>query len=388
MKVLLSIVGSLMTFVAAAELPPLLRTQDGRMATSAATWEKVRRPEILGLFRTNVFGVRPVERPATLRFEEDGPATGAMDGRAIRRKIRIRYSGPGGDGVIDLLAFIPRAGHPVPAFVLIQNRNPQENMDAERRHKTGFWPAEEIVARGYAALVFQNNAVVPDDSGSHTQGVFRTFGPAPATRTKTSWGTISAWAWGASRVMDWIETEPALDARRVAIVGHSRGGKTALWTGATDPRFALVVSSCSGCGGAKLHRMDLPKSESIARITKTFPYWFCGAFSAYAGREAELPVDAHELLALIAPRLLYVSSATRDDWAGQPGEFRACQLASPAWELYGKQGLVGNVFPPPEHPLVEGSIGYHLRIGQHDLTAYDWARFMDFADARNVSRRP
>jgi len=164
------------------------------------------------------------------------------------------------------------------------------------------------------------------------------------------------------------------------VVGHSRGGKTALWCGAADTRFALTISNDSGCSGAKLNRMDLPDSESIARITKAFPHWFCANYSRYAGNEAALLFDQHMLIALMAPRLVYVASASGDTWAGPPGEFRSCVLASPVWKLYGLKGLVGDTFPPPDSPLQEGCIGYHLRSGKHDLTLYDWARYMDFAD--------
>ena len=180
--------------------------------------------------------------------------------------------------------------------------------------------------------------------------------------------------------MDWIETEPLIDRARVAVVGHSRGGKTALWCGASDARFALTVSNNSGCGGAKLNRMALPKSEGIARINKVFPHWFCENFKRYGDNEDALPVDQHMLIALLAPRLAYVASASEDNWAGQEGEFRSCALASPVWALYGKKGLVGDTFPEVGKALQEGHVGYHLRSGKHDLTLEDWTRYMDFAD--------
>jgi len=222
--------------------------------------------------------------------------------------------------------------------------------------------------------------VALDDKTSFTSGVHTVFTPDPATRKPDSWGTLAAWAWAASRVMDWIETEPLLDAKRIAVIGHSRGGKTALWCGATDTRFALVISNESGCGGAKLNRMELPKSEPIAQIVKNFDFWFCTNFQKYVNNVHALPVDQHQLLALMAPRLVYVASAEGDPWAGPEGEFESCKLASPAWTLYGKKGLVGDTFPALNTPLQEGTVGYHIRPGQHDLTLYDWERFMDFAD--------
>jgi hypothetical protein len=375
------LIAALAAFSAAAQtIPALLTTAGGKDVKTADEWEKIRRPELLGLFVENEFGKRPVERPDTLRFEKDGEDVTMLDGKAIRKKVFIIYRGPGGEGRIRLTAFIPKSAKPAPAFVLICNRDPEKDIDPERKIKSPFWPVEEIVGRGYAALAFFNGDVAPDQWTGFTNGVHAVFQPGAKARKADSWATISGWAWGASRVMDWIETEPTIDKARVAIIGHSRGGKTALWCGATDTRFALTISNDSGCGGAKLNRMDLPKSEHIAQITKGFPHWFCTNYLKYAGHEDELPMDQHELLALMAPRLLCVGSATEDAWAGQPGEFRSCQLATPAWELYGKKGLVGEKFPAPDTPLNEGCIGYHVRTGKHDLALPDWQCYMDFAD--------
>ena len=367
--------------VLAAEIPDVLKTSDGKKTDSAAVWEAVRRPEILELFKAQVFGRNPVGRPATLRFEPIAADREMVGGKAIRKRVNIRYTGPGGEGCIALTAFIPKSPKPVPAFVLICNRSSQKHIDPDRLAPNPFFPAEELVARGYAALAFHNGDVDPDAHDGFTNGVHGVFQPDPKARTADSWGTIAAWAWGASRVMDWIESEPFIDRTRVAVIGHSRGGKTALWCGANDTRFALAISNDSGCGGAKLNRMDLPKSESIARINKAFPHWFCENFKQYGGREDALPVDQHMLVALVAPRLVYVASATQDDWAGQPGEFQSCVLATPVWRLYGKKGLVGETFPAADTPLQGGCIGYHLRTGKHDLALYDWERYMDFADA-------
>lgn len=363
----------------AVELPDVLKSCEGKPADSVATWEAVRRPEISELFKTQVFGCNPVERPASLRFETVDAGTEMLAGKALRKRVNIRYSGPGGEGLIRVTAFMPKAAKPAPAFLLICNR-PEQNIDPEQTVKNPFWPVEELVARGYATLSFQTGDVDPDSFDGFTNGVHSVFQPDPKVRKADSWGTIAAWAWGASRIMDWIETEPLIDRTRVAVVGHSRGGKTALWCGANDTRFALTISNDSGCGGAKLNRMDLPKSEHIARITTVFPHWFCENFKRYGDNEAALPLDQHMLIALIAPRLAYVASASLDDWAGQPGEFRSCVLASPVWQLYGKRGLVGDSFPAADTPLQEGSIGYHLRTGKHDLALYDWERYMDFAD--------
>ena len=368
-------------------VPELMRCADGTQVTTVAQWEK-RRGEILDFFTREVYGKRPVERPDGLRFEPAEADAVMMDGAAVRKRIRASWRGPRGEGSFVFTAFIPRRaaekGGKSPAFVLICNRPPEENLDPTRRVKSYFWPAEEIVDRGYAAIAFYNGAIAPDDPRTaFVQGVHRLWGE----RGTNTWGTLSAWAWGASRVMDWIETEKALDARRVAVVGHSRGGKTALLAGVLDTRFALACVNDSGCSGAKLNHIALPKSESVAAITRVFPHWFSSEYAKWAGRETEMPFDQHELIALMAPRLVAIGSASEDDWAGQLGEFHAARLASSAWGLYGKRGLVA-----PDRPLTDGarpvaglayqdgSISYHIRPGTHTLSAYDWHRYMDFAD--------
>lgn len=362
------------------DTPPLLISNSGNPVTASAQWENQRRPEILELFRNNVFGRNPVDRPATLTFEPANSDKTMVEGKATRRMVNVKYSGPGGEGSIAVTAFIPKSDQPVPAFLLICNRNPAENLDPERIKKSPFWPVEEIVERGYAAIAFFNGDVDPDNHDGFKNGAHGIFQPDPSVRTPDSWGTLAAWAWGASRVMDWIVEQPEIDSHRVAVVGHSRGGKTSLWCGANDTRFSLTISNNSGCSGAKLNRMDLPGSESIARINSSFPHWFCTNYKAYGADESTLPVDQHMLIALMAPRLAYVASATGDIWAGPPGEFASCVLASPVWQLYGQSGMTDNTFPPPDTPLQNGKVGYHLRTGEHNLKLYDWERYMDFAD--------
>lgn len=331
-------------------------------------------------FFDNVYGNRPTtaEKP-DVSFASIDRGTVMMDGAALRKRVMITVKGPHGTLTFPVTAFIPtQTKRPVPAFLLICNRPPSKNIDPERAVKSPFWPAEEIVARGYAALAFHNGDVAPDTNTGNTQGVFALY-EKPGQHALDGWGTLSAWAWGASRVMDWIETEPLLDAKHVAVVGHSRGGKTALIAGVTDPRFAMVCSNDSGCSGAKLNKMNLPESESIGVINTRFSYWFCSNYIAWSNRDKAVPHDQDEFLALIAPRLLCVASATEDHWAGQRGEFEAARRASVAWQEAGTKGLVADVFPAPETPLQEGSVSYHLRTGKHDLTSYDWKCYMDFA---------
>jgi dienelactone hydrolase len=342
-------------------------------------WRQTRRPEILELFRTHVYGRAPVGRPASLKFEVMESAKGVMGGAATRKQVRISYRGPGGEGAIKLVLFVPERAKPAPCFLLICNRG-ATNIDPTRAIKSAFWPAEQIVARGYAAAAFLNEDVDPDYHDGFTNGVHGIFDPPGVKRPPDAWGTIAAWAWGASRVMDYFETDPAIDAKRVAVIGHSRGGKTALWAGAEDERFAFVISNDSGCGGAALARRRQPKAETIQAINRSFPHWFCENYRRYNNREDDLPVDQHMLAALIAPRLLCIASASEDLWADPEGEFLCGLEASRVYRLFGLEGLKADRQPPPDSPRHEGSIGYHLRTGQHGLTEYDWKCYLDFAD--------
>jgi dienelactone hydrolase len=359
------------------QLPDPLVMQNGERVTIAATWQTTGRPEVLELFRKTVYGRAPVGRPPDLKFETFDSAGDAMDGKATRKQIKISYGGPGGEGAIKLVLFTPNAAkQPVPCFLLICNRPAAENIDPTRAVKSPFWPAEQIVARGYAAAAFFNGDVVPDKYDGFQSGVFKIYDTQP--RPADAWGAIAAWAWGASRALDYLETDPAIDGKRVAVVGHSRGGKTALWTGAEDERFAMVVSNDSGCTGAALARGK--EGEHIRDINRGFPHWFNDTYKTFADREDELPLDQHELDALIAPRPLYIASASEDKWADPKSEFLAAVHAGPVYTLFGLKGLADAVMPQPDMPMHGGQIGYHLRTGKHNLTEYDWGCYMDFAD--------
>ena len=360
-------------------LPDPLVISSGERVTSPGMWTRKRRPELLELFRANIYGRAPVGRPADLRLEVTSLTPGMMGGRATRKQVALTYEGPGGKGRMDLLLFVPTSGakakRPAPTFLFLCNRSP-ENIDPTRERKSAFWPAEQIIARGYAAATFYLPQVAPDRHDGFKNGVHAIFDGR--RRSNDSWGTIAAWAWGASRAMDYLGTDPNIDARRVAVVGHSRGGKAALWAGAQDERFWLVVSNNSGSTGAAVARGK--KGETIALINKNFPHWFCENYKRYGGRESELPIDQHDLIALIAPRLAYVASASEDDWADPASEFLSCVKAEPVFRLLGRKGLGVQEMPGAQKPLHAGSIGYHLRTGRHDLRLYDWNRFMDFAD--------
>ena len=361
-------------------VPELMTTFKGEKVSSVEQWESVRAPELFDTFASEEYGRWPEAGTYSVSFESEEPDRLMMGGKAIRKRIRITYAAECGARSFVVTAFIPVCKKPVPAFLLICNRDPYENIDPTRAKKSGFWPAEDIVDRGYAAVAFWNGDVAPDWNTGNREGIFACFDLNNIRYKFDRWGTLAAWAWGASRVMDWIETEPLINSKRVAVVGHSRGGKTALVAGVYDKRFAMACSNDSGCSGAKLNHIDLPKSEHVDIIVRTFSYWFAPNYLRVANREKEWKVDQHQFIALMAPRLVCIGSATEDAWAGQKGEYYAGILASPAWELYGKKGLVANAFPPPEKPLQEGCVSYHLRTGKHNLTPYDWKCYMDFAD--------
>lgn len=375
-------------------LPELMKTSDGRDVRTVKEWETVRRPEILKFATENIYGVRPVERPSDLKFEQIEPDRQFLESGMFRRRVRASFSGPRGKWSFAITAFFPSgvsASSPVPAFLLICNRSMAKVVDLDRKTKSEFFPAEELVARGYAAVVFQNTdlaldsyhpfeaedgtAVVQDPP--FTNGFYTCWAPE---RTERSWGAISVWAWGASRVMDWIETEPLIDASHVAVVGHSRGGKTSLWAAATDTRFAMACVNDSGCCGAKLNHVAVPCSETIQQDNNNNPHWFSRAYRQFNGRDAHIPYDQHWIAALVAPRLLYIASASLDHGAGPWGEFLTARHASPAWELYGKKGLVEDHPYRIGDPFHRGSVAYHLREGKHDLNLVDWKHYMDYAD--------
>ena len=343
---------------------------------SSEDWPE-RREEILEVFREHVYGRRPWA-PDELCFETRAEDAGAMDGAATLRRIGIVSRHAGREHRFELALFLPNAASgPVPVFLLLNNRE-ASNTDPAREVVYGFWPAEEVIARGYGIAAIQNNELAPDDTSRFAEGVIRLFEGDADSREGDAWGALAAWGWGASRVMDYFQTDPRIDADKVAVVGHSRGGKAALWAGAEDERFALVISNESGESGAALSRRDY--GETIAWITKQFPHWFASNYRTFAGREAEMPFDQHMLLSLIAPRALYVASADEDLWADPRGEFLSLVHTSPVYALSGEPSIEASQMPPLSSPLVVGRRGYHIRPGEHNLTPYDWQRFMDFAD--------
>ncbi len=336
-------------------LPDVLAGPDGRPASTPEDWQARCRPHQLGLLEEHVYGRRlppapvfPVGEPE----REDVTLGGGVQATRIRARLRLG-EGPKAP-VVNVLLHLPKADKPVPVFLYL-------NFKGNQAEPAG--PIEAMLARGYGMATACYEDILPD---------------TPAGRDE---GAIAMWAWGLSRILDWLVRLPEVDATRVIVVGHSRNGKAALWAGACDERFAMVVSNESGCGGAALERRNY--GETIADITRKFPHWFCPKYATYAGRAAEMPTDQHALLAMVAPRPLYVASAIDDRWADPRGEFLAAVAAEPVWKLFGLEGLGTTEWPPVDMPVGKGRIGYHVRSGKHDLLEYDWQRFADFAD-RNL----
>ena len=386
-------------------LPDPLVTSDGKRVADAATWRAERRGQVLNLFRTHVYGRAPVGRPKNMTFECFDFEPNALGGSAVRKQVSVNFTGNKNAPAMDILIYLPKTvSTPVSTFVLLNfggnhtiNADPAIKLstswmrpgrggsvnnratEQSRGTSSSSYPVEGILKRGYGLATIYYGDIDPDFHDGFKNGVHPLFDKlGNGERQDDAWGSIGAWAWGLSRAMDYFETDDDIDQARVFVLGHSRLGKTALWAGAQDERFAFVISNNSGCGGAALSRRRF--GETVGRINASFPHWFCENFKKYNDKEDDLPVDQHMLIALMAPRPVYVTSADKDLWADPRGEFLACRHAGAVYSLLGRDGLGIDRMPALDTPIKEGAIGYHVRSGGHGLTEYDWQNFMDFAD--------
>jgi len=384
-------------------LPNPLVSDDGKKITTADAWKNVRRPEVLELFTTQVYGRSP-GKPANLKFELRESSDKALGGRATRKQVRIHFKPGNNDAWMDLLIYLPNKRKKVASgfvglnfngnhaatddpAVPISTRWVRANQpgvkdnratEASRGSNKSRWAISNIIDRGYMVATAYYGDIDPDYHDEFKNGVHPLFYKKGQTMPASDeWGSISAWAWGLSRALDYFETDKDINHEKMAVLGHSRLGKTSLWAGANDERFALVISNNSGCGGAALSRRAF--GETVKRINTSFPHWFCDNYLKYNDNEDACPVDQHMLIALMAPRPTYVASAVEDRWADPRGEFLSAKYSEPVYALFGLKGLNADKWPNVDKP-VSGTLGYHIRTGEHDVTEYDWDRYMDFAD--------
>ncbi len=388
-------------------LPDPLTSEAGQQVDTADAWRLQRRPELVELFQQHVYGRSPAA--CEIRHSLVSTRTDAIDGNALRREVDVFFGTAADAPSMRLLIYTPKSvTKPVAAFIGLnfQGNHTVESdpaisltsswvrqrtgltdgnraSDAGRGTSASRWPIDLIIDRGYALVSIYYGDIDPDfddgfQNGIHAAFAAQTDSIPPGER----WGSIATWAYGLSRALDYLETDDAIDASRVAVIGHSRLGKTSLWAGASDRRFAMVVSNDSGCGGAAISRRAI--GETIGRINRVFPHWFCDNYWQYNENEDACPVDQHQLVALIAPRPVYIASATEDRWADPKGEFLSAFHADPVYRLLGTDGLGGTrppaAMPAADSPIQNGTIGYHLRSGGHDLTRYDWGQYLNFAD--------
>ncbi len=354
-------------------------------AKTASDWPK-RRNEIYLMIEREMFGRSP-KAPA-VRSELLERSDNALGGKAIRKQIRVE---PG----IEVLLYLPKnAKGPVPVFVglnFIGNQGVSDDpgirastawtrtgKQAERGSQKTRWAIEKVLDRGYGVATAYYGDIDPDFDDGFQNGVHKLFYKPGQTRPAADeWGSVAAWAWGMSRIQDYLETDKAADAKKTIIHGHSRLGKATVWAGAADERFAIVISNDSGAGGVALSKRIY--GETVADLNRNFPHWFTANFRKYSGNESALPFDQHMLVALIAPRPMYISSAEEDKWADPKGEFLSAVHADPVYKLLGKEGLPVKVMPGIHQPVM-GTLGYHIRAGKHDVTDYDWEQWLNFAD--------
>ncbi|NGM89183.1 prolyl oligopeptidase family serine peptidase [Parapusillimonas sp. SGNA-6] len=379
-------------------LPDVLKAKDGRVIATKKDWESSRRLEILDMFAKEMYGVTPRDSIA-VKYELLKENKQALEGLATIRQVKFIFSNGQREHEALLLLHIPnRKSGKVPVFVGYNFRgNHSTTLDTAILYSSGFslmrspdhpdwtrgsqmerWPYETIIERGYAVATMCYHDIYPDNHDMRKHSVASLFSSyKPNLVDSSEWGAIGVWAWGLSRILDYLLEETWVDTERVAVMGHSRQGKATLWAGAQDTRFKVVISNNSGCGGAALSRRNY--GETIAKITTSFPHWFCLNFEKYANQESSLPFDQHFLTALIAPRALYVASAEEDRWADPKGEYLGAYYARKVYELYGLRGLPTETMPEINRPVMH-NVGYHIRTGKHAVTNYDWQRFLDFTD--------
>jgi len=379
--------------VPAYTLPDPLVMQSGDPVETAQQWRQQRRPQVLQLFKGHIYGQLPGKPPA-FRIEHHEASKDAIGGEATRKQLTIHFTDKDNGPRVDVLIYLPNdLEGPAPVFTglnfdgnhavrddpaIRRSHGPSLHNDPARGSRSGFWDIDKAIDRGYGVMTACYGDIFPDHKNGFKNSVYQLYKDKwNLDPDGDNWSAISAWAWGLRRLMDYAERSEAIDNERVIVMGHSRLGKTSLWAGATDQRFAAVIDNASGCGGSALFRRRF--GERIIDIDTNFPHWFCDRFSKYREKESELPVDQHQLVALSAPRPVLINAMTEDGWADPKGMFLSAKHASPVWELLGKPGLAAEAMPDPAEPVLS-RLAYHLRPGGHAVTPRDWSVYLDFAD--------
>ncbi|MFT7419697.1 MAG: hypothetical protein ACI9QN_000615 [Arcticibacterium sp.] len=374
-------------------LPDLLKLENGVAVKNIYDWVQKRRPELVNIYTEQVFGKVPDGIPEEFEIEILEEDHSAMGGRAIRRQIALVFQ----ENIkVNILFYLPKEVPSPPLFIgynfkgnhttindpniIVSDTwlklNPDKNIEISRGTRNNRWPLEKVISQGFGIATIYYEDVDPDIN-DFSDGVHALFYKSDQNRPKDNeWGSLAGWAWGMSRVIDYVKTDKLLRNSKILAFGHSRLGKATLWAAALDDRIDLVVSNDSGCGGAAISRRKF--GETVSIINTSFPHWFNTNFKQYNDKEENLPVDQHMLIALMAPRPVYIASAADDQWADPYGEYLSAYHASPVYELYGKEGFTSSVHPQTNHP-VQNTIGYHMRTGRHDVTDYDWEQYMKFA---------
>ena len=377
-------------------LPDPLTMANGKPVRDAKTWTQKRRPEIVRLFEENQYGRSPA-RPAGMSFDLFDKGTPAFDGKALRRQVTIYFSSNKTGPKMDLLVYLPaNATKPVPLLLNLSftaNSNavndpgikPGEIWNREKQRvpapKDGRFGSLKVLPfleAGFGVATFYYGDVDPDFLGGVPHGVRAMYlKPGQTEPAPNEWGAIGAWAWGASRALDYLETDKGVDAKRVAITGISRLGKTVMWAGAHDTRFAMVIASCSGEGGAAISRRNY--GETIKHLTEAtrYPYQFAANYGKYGDRVNEFPVDANLLVALIAPRPVLLQTGDTDFWSDPKGEFLAAVAAEPVFKLFGKEALRTTQMPAAGQTIFH-TLGYVMHAGGHGTIPSDWDLFLKF----------
>lgn len=391
-------------------IPPVLQPGE-----TLPQWQ-ARRAALRTLFEQLEYGARPdIPYTVTAQLLREDEALG---GEAVRRVVQLTVATALGSHSFPLYIFLPKCAKPVPATLLICSQNREVKpmklpdgfgpdtmaafmqkmgiildaplemgagprpLDMAEDMDNGHWPVPALIRRGHAVAGFYAGDAEADDAKAYPSGLACAFG-TKKERSPHEWGVLAVWAFAASCALDHLVTLPQIDSAHVGVIGHSRCGKAALWAGVCDERFSCVVPNNSGCCGSALSRGK--HGENVASINAFFPHWFAPAFAQYAGREAELPFDQHMLLALVAPRLLYVTSGSEDHWSDPQGEHRSAVLANEVYRLYGFAALE-EAMPQPDAPVFAGPEGYHVRKGPHLLAEYDWMRMLDHVE-RNLPEK-